>query len=135
MPSHKPSPAQREFAKRLRNNLTDCERLIWRRLRNRQLSGYKFRRQHPFPPYVLDFYCAELRLVVELDGGQHYGDVGLEKDRLRTDYLERKGLRVLRFSNVDVLQNLEGVLAEIVCWIEARAPHPNPLPNGERGLD
>ncbi|WP_312224886.1 endonuclease domain-containing protein [Stutzerimonas nitrititolerans] len=135
MPSLKPSPAQREFAKRLRNNLTDCERLLWRRLRNRQLSGCKFRRQHPFPPYVLDFYCAELRLVVELDGGQHYGDIGLEKDRLRTDDLERQGLEVLRFSNLDVMQNLEGVLAEIVCWIEARTPHPNPLPNGERGLD
>ncbi|WP_312374929.1 endonuclease domain-containing protein [Stutzerimonas nitrititolerans] len=133
MPSLKPSPAQREFAKRLRNNLTDCERLLWRRLRNRQLSGCKFRRQHPFPPYVLDFYCAELRLVVELDGGQHYGDIGLEKDRLRTDYLERKGLRVLRYSNLDVLQNLEGVLAEIVCWIEAAPLTPTLSPTGRGG--
>ncbi|RRV25550.1 endonuclease domain-containing protein [Stutzerimonas nitrititolerans] len=133
MPSHKPSPAQREFAKRLRNNLTDCERLLWRRLRNRQLSGYKFRRQHPFPPYVLDFYCAELRLVVELDGGQHYGDVGLEKDRLRTDYLERQDLRMLRFSNLDVLQNLEGVLAEIVCWIEAAPLTPTLSPQRRGG--
>ncbi|WP_313224190.1 endonuclease domain-containing protein [Stutzerimonas nitrititolerans] len=133
MPSHKPSPAQREFAKRLRNNLTDCERLLWRRLRNRQLSGYKFRRQHPFPPYVLDFYCAELRLVVELDGGQHYGDIGLEKDRLRTDYLERQGLEVLRFSNLDVLQNLEGALAEIVCWIEAAPLTPTLSPTGRGG--
>ena len=133
MSSHKPSPAQREFAKRLRNNLTDCERLLWRRLRNRQLSGYKFRRQHPFPPYVLDFYCAELRLVVELDGGQHYGDVGLEKDRLRTDYLERQDLRMLRFSNLDVLQNLEGVLAEIVCWIEAAPLTPTLFPQRRGG--
>ncbi|WP_313110383.1 endonuclease domain-containing protein [Stutzerimonas nitrititolerans] len=135
MPSHKPSPAQREFAKRLRNNLTDCERLLWRRLRNRQLSGYKFRRQHPFPPYVLDFYCAELRLVVELDGGQHYGDVGLEKDRLRTDYLERQDLRMLRFSNVDVLQNLEGVFGGDSVLDRGPRPHPYPLPAEERGLD
>lgn len=133
MPNQKPSTAQREFAKRLRNNLTDCERLLWRHLRNRQLSGFKFRRQHPFPPYVLDFYCAELMLVVELDGGQHYDDIGLEKDRLRTDYLERLGLEVLRFSNLDVLQNLEGVLAEIVRRSETRpSPQPSP-PRGEGG--
>ena len=116
MPNQKPSLAQRQFAKQLRTHLTDCERLLWRQLRNRQLSGFKFRRQHPLPPYVLDFYCAELMLVVELDGGQHYDDVGLEKDRLRSDYLEHLGLEVLRFSNLDVLQNLDGVLAEILRW-------------------
>lgn len=132
MSQPKPNPAQLQFAKQLRTNLTECERLLWRRLRNRQLSGFKFRRQHPLPPYVLDFYCAELMLVVELDGGQHYDEAGLEKDRLRTDYLQRKGLGVLRFSNLDVLQNLDGVLAEILRWSEARSPHPSPLPKGER---
>ena len=133
MHNHKPSPAQREFAKRLRNNLTDCERLLWRRLRNRQLSGFKFRRQHPFPPYVLDFYCAELQLVVELDGGQHYDDMGLEKDRVRSGYLERLGLEVLRFSNLDVLQNLDGVLAEIVRRSETRPLTPTLSPKGRGG--
>lgn len=135
MPNERASTEQRLYAKRLRSQLTDCERLLWRQLRNRQLAGMKFRRQHPCPPYVLDFYCAERMLAVELDGGQHYEETGLEKDRLRTDYLERKGLDVLRFSNLDVLQNLEGVLAEILRWVEARSPHPNPLPEGERGLD
>ncbi len=135
MTHQRPTPEQRRFAQQLRTQLTDCERLLWRQLRNRHLAGFKFRRQHPLPPYVLDFYCAELMLVVELDGGQHYDDAGREKDRVRTDYLQRKGLDVLRFSNLDVLQNLEGVLAEILRWVEARSPHPNPLPKGERGLD
>lgn len=135
MPAERPSPEQRHFARALRSQLTDCERLLWRRLRNRGLAGFKFRRQHPWPPYVLDFYCAELRLVIELDGGQHYDDAGLAKDRLRTDYLRRQGLEVLRFSNLDVLQNLDDVLTELLRRVEARSPHPTPLPGGERVLD
>ena len=131
MTHQRPTPEQRKFAQQLRAQLTDCERLLWRQLRNRQLASMKFRRQHPCPPYVLDFYCAERMLVVELDGGQHYEETGLEKDRLRTDYLERQGLEVLRFSNLDVLQNLDGVLAEILRWVETRSP----LPEGERELD
>ncbi|WP_336605462.1 endonuclease domain-containing protein [Stutzerimonas stutzeri] len=134
MPTELPSPEQRLFAKKLRTRLTDCERLMWSRLRNRGLAGLKFRRQHPYPPYVLDFYCAELRLVVELDGGQHYDDTGLEKDRSRTAYLQRQGLKVLRFNNLDVLQNLEGVLTELLHWIEARTLTPT-LSQRERGRD
>jgi very-short-patch-repair endonuclease len=130
MPTERPSREQRLFARKLRSQLTDCERLLWSRLRNRGLAGLKFRRQHPCPPYVLDFYCAELRLVVELDGGQHYDEAGLQRDRSRTAYLQRQRLEVLRFSNLDVLQNLEGVLTELLHWIEARSPHPNPLPEG-----
>ncbi len=73
-----------------------------------------------------------LRLVVELDGGQHHDPAGLARDRLRAAHLERQGLEVLRFSNLDVLQNLDGVLTELLRRIEARAPHPSPLPSGER---
>ncbi len=135
MPNERASIEQRQFARYLRQQLTDCERLLWRRLRTRGLAGFKFRRQHPRPPYVLDFYCSELRLVIELDGGQHYDDAGLAKDRLRTDYLRRQGLEVLRFSNLDVLQNLDDVLTELLRRVEARSPHPTPLPGGERVLD
>ncbi|WP_019342587.1 endonuclease domain-containing protein [Stutzerimonas stutzeri] len=135
MPTERLSPEQRHFARALRHQLTDCERLLWRQLRNRGLAGFKFRRQHPWSPYVLDFYCAELRLVIELDGGQHYDDAGLAKDRVRTEYLRRHGLDVLRFSNLDVLKNLDGVMTELLRWVEARSPHPNPLPKGARGLD
>ena len=135
MTQPKATAAQREFARQLRINLTECERLLWRQLRNRQLAGYKFRRQHPLPPYVLDFYCAELQLAVELDGGQHYDEAGQATDRRRTDYLRRQGLEVMRFSNLDVLQNLDAVLAELLRWAETHAPHPNPLPGGERELE
>ncbi|WP_414718169.1 endonuclease domain-containing protein [Stutzerimonas kunmingensis] len=130
MPTERPSPEQRQFARNLRGQLTDCERLLWRQLRNRGLAGFKFRRQHPCPPYVLDFYCAELRLVVELDGGQHFDKAGLAKDRLRTAYLQHHGLEVLRFSNLDVIRNLEGVLTEILSWIETRTPTLSPMGRG-----
>lgn len=130
MPIERVTPEHRAFTKQLRTQLTDCERLLWRQLRNRGLAGMKFRRQHPQPPYVLDFYCAELKLVVELDGGQHYDDAGRERDRRRTRYLQSEGLEVVRFSNLDVLQNLDGVVTEILRRIEVRSPHPSPLPRG-----
>jgi len=96
-------------ARRLRRNETDAERAIWRLLRNRQFSAAKFRRQHPIGQYVLDFYCHEHSLVIEIDGGQH----SAKRDRNRTAYLERRGLTVLRFWNNEVLGNPEGV-SEII---------------------
>jgi primosomal protein N' (replication factor Y) len=97
-------------ARRLRTHSTDAERRLWRHLRNRQVAGAKFRRQHPFPPYVVDFCCVERRLVVEVDGGQHEEN----RDRARTEFLQSKGFRVLRFWNNDVLTNTEGVLESIL---------------------
>ena len=82
----------------------------------------------PVAAYVLDFYCPELRLVIELDGGQHHDAAGLARDRLRAAHLERQGLEVLRFSNLDVLQNLDSVLTELLRRIEGRASHPSPQP-------
>ena len=127
-----PGRTQHRRARVLRREQTEAERTLWSALRSRQLR-FKFRRQHPIPPYVADFACIEARLIVELDGGQHYDDDGLAKDRLRTDYLSRQGLEVLRFSNLEVLQNLDGVLTELLCWIEARTPHPSPLPQRIEG--
>ncbi|MDP2244466.1 endonuclease domain-containing protein [Pseudomonas sp.] len=126
----RPTTEQREFAKQLRRDQTDCERLLWQHLRNRQLGGFKFRRQYPLPPYVLDFYCAELGLAVELDGGQHFSDEALHKDAERSRYLERYGVRVLRFSNREVLAQMPEVLAEILRQAGIAAPHPSPLPGG-----
>ena len=103
----------RQFARLLRHEATDAEARLWCHLRNRGLDGHKFRRQHLFPPYVLDFYCAELALVVELDGGQHLDEAGIRSDAARSRRLAASGLRVLRFSNVDVLANTEGVLDSI----------------------
>ena len=92
-------------ARRLRRQSTEAEKILWRALRDRQLAGRKFRRQQPIGPYVVDFICPELRLVIEVDSGQHATD-GPE----RTRWLEGAGYRVIRFWNNDVLGNLDGVL-------------------------
>jgi primosomal protein N' (replication factor Y) len=94
----------------LRTNATDAERRLWRVLRNRQLEGCKFRRQHPIGPYVADFACTRHQLVVEADGGQHAGN---PDDIRRTEWLESQGWRVLRFWNNEILDNTEGVLGRI----------------------
>jgi primosomal protein N' (replication factor Y) len=86
--------------------MTDAERRLWSALRGRRLRGYKFRRQHPLGPFVADFACIEHRLVVEADGGQHAES---PDDERRTAWLERRGWRVLRFWNTDILTNIDGV--------------------------
>ena len=107
-------------ARKLRRQQTPQERKLWYALRRRQLHGLKFRRQHPLPPYILDFYCHERRLVVELDGGQHNEAAHTDYDRRRTAWLRKQGLRVLRFWNHEVETNLGGVLDAIAraCGIE-----------------
>lgn len=96
--------------------MTDAERVIWRRIRRKQLKDLQFYRQKPIGEYVVDFYCPKVRLILEIDGGQHYEDKGIEVDRIRTEYFEKSGFKVLRFSNIDVLKNTEGVLNKI--WEE-----------------
>ncbi len=125
------------FARELRRNATDAERLLWRLLRNRSLAGAKFRRQHPIPPYVLDFYCPELKLAIELDGGQHNEPKYRQRDTQRTARLEeRHGIRVLRFWNREVLHETEAVLqviyqAVMERRVELQPSPPTPLPVGE----
>ncbi len=101
------------LARRLRETETDPERLLWKLLRGRRFMGCKFRRQHPVAPYVLDFYCHEARLGVELDGGQHGEPAGEARDKKRTAYLNEQGIRVVRFWNNDVLARTEPVLLAI----------------------
>jgi formamidopyrimidine-DNA glycosylase len=110
-------------ARELRESTTDVEKKLWRRLRNRQLLGMKFRRQHPVGKYIVDFYCDEAKLAIELDGGQHASSSGY--DTARTEALERLGIRVLRFWNNEVLGNLDGVLERIA---EAIRINPPPSP-------
>jgi very-short-patch-repair endonuclease len=107
-------------ASHLRTNSTDAERHLWQFLRNRQLGGYKFRRQHPLPPYTVDFVCLERRLIVELDGGQHAEAIAY--DAARTDYLEQSGYLVLRFWNDEALSNTQEVLTRMLQKLEER-PH------------
>ena len=107
-------PELLKLARSLRSNATSAERLMWRLLRNRQLGGFKFRRQHPLGPYVLDFYCAEARLAIEIDGGQHWSEAEQQRDVCRTRYLRDRGIAVMRFSNREVLSETQGVLE--VVW-------------------
>ncbi len=92
----------------LRTTSTDAEALLWALLRARQIAGVKFRRQHQFGPYILDFYSAERKLAIEVDGGHHTGGKQAERDRDRDSHLEAQGIHVLRFTNAEVLQETEG---------------------------
>lgn len=103
-----------EVARRLRRNSTPAEELLWQHLRSRRLSGLKFVRQHPFNRYVVDFYCAELKLVVEIEGGVHQLPAQIEYDQSRFEELELRGLRIMRFSNEEVLLKTNEVLDKIV---------------------
>jgi very-short-patch-repair endonuclease len=122
-----------EKARRLRSNQTDVERLIWSRIRDRQLSGLKFRRQVPIGRYVVDFVCKEAALIVELDDGQHSSITKYDADRTR--WLEQHGWRVLRFWNNDVIENLSGLLEVILATVKVTPsnPHPDPLPQAGEG--
>jgi len=100
-------------ARNLRKRPTDAEKKLWRQLRNQQVEGRRFRRQHPIGPYIVDFVCLDKKLVIEVDGGQHGSPEGLQSDAVRTDWLEDSGYDVLRFWNNEVLQNIEGVITAI----------------------
>ena len=119
-------------AKELRKNTTEAEQTLWKHLRMRQLGGYKFRRQQPIGPYIVDFMTFERSLIVELDGGQHSQQV--THDSKRTAWLEAQGYRVLRFWNNQVLEETEAVKTTILAALEAQGetPHLNPPPQGGR---
>jgi very-short-patch-repair endonuclease len=118
------------LAKKLRQQSTDAERMLWKYLRAHRMSGYKFRRQVVIEPYIVDFLCLEARLIVEADGGQHLEQA--EKDLQRSLFLEALGYKVIRFWNHEILGNTETVLEQIHSHlIEAPLPLPNPLPEGE----
>ena len=111
-----------EFAKQLRKDATDAEKLLWRYLRSRSLENVKFRRQQPFGTYIVDFISTEKKLVIELDGGQHATNKARDLDRDQD--IESEGYKVLRFWNNDVLQKTEGVLERIRIEILKDAPSP-----------
>jgi very-short-patch-repair endonuclease len=124
-------------ARGMRHNATPPEQLLWSVLRDRRLGGLKFRRQEPIGPYIVDFCCAERRLVVEVDGSSH--EEKLESDAVRTRWLTNQGYRALRVTNQDVTANLEAVARYIareagIAWDDQRAPSPPaPLPRAGEG--
>jgi very-short-patch-repair endonuclease len=99
------------LAREMRSNPTAAENHLWQRLRKEQILGFKFRRQYTIDRFIVDFYCTEARLVIEVDGSIH--DEQQEADQLRTEFLESLGLRVLRFSNGEVIQQTNGVIERI----------------------
>jgi methylmalonyl-CoA mutase cobalamin-binding domain/chain len=114
-------PKLLERARELRQDATDAEQLLWKLLRNRSLNNAKFRRQHPIGPYILDFYCNEAKLAVELDGSEHLEEKQANYDAERTKNLEAEGIQVLRFWNNDVLNNTQTVLEKL--WLAVEDAH------------
>jgi very-short-patch-repair endonuclease len=121
---HRIKPRILKNARTLRRPMTPAEAKLWSRLRNRQLGGFKFRRQHPIENYIVDFYCAEARLTIELDGDSHAEQV--EYDKKRTLWLTEHGYREMRFWNREVMQNLDGVLEQILDGCVKGQGRPSP---------
>jgi very-short-patch-repair endonuclease len=115
-----------ERARRLRETETWAERLMWRWLRDRRFTGYKFRRQHPLGDYTLDFFCKEADLAIELDGCQHGFPEQQRHDAERERFLQTRGIKTLRFWNSHLRQNAPGIRDLIFHELQARAPHPLP---------
>ena len=128
-------------ARQLRKKSTEAEKLFWSRLRNRRIEGLKFRRQHPIGTRVVDFFCAEAQLAIELNGSGHSYYLNRAADLDRELELHEKGVRLRRFWNIDIFDNLDGVIDAIIYAIDPEEsrwqttpsldPHPNPLPKGE----
>ena len=130
------SPLLFARAKELRKNMTPAERVLWQRLRNYQVDGFYFRRQHPIKFFIADFYCAKADLIIEIDGGIHSTPEVIEHDINRTAELEKSGITVIRFTNEEVMNNTNTVIAKIKQQLKTLCPaHPHPpapLPQ-ERG--
>ena len=110
----------KKFARELRQNLTEAETFLWLRLRKRQIKNCRFYRQRIICNYIADFYCPDAKLVIEIDGGQHYSEPGMSKDENRDRHLADLGISVVRFSTREVFENTEGVLE----MIYERLPNP-----------
>ena len=118
----------KQHSRQLRKNMTEAERHLWAKIRMKQLKGYQFYRQKPIGDYIVDFFCPGAKLVIEVDGSQHFSDETVKNDRIRDEYLSSLGLRVQRFTNAEVLRNIEGVVESI----EKEIPLSPPLRKGEK---
>ena len=104
------SPKTQNFAKENRQNLTKAEAIIWKHIKGANIEGVKFRRQHPIPPFIVDFAAIEIGLIIEIDGATHISDEELQNDKSREDYLKAKGFEIIRIKNLDIYNNLGGIL-------------------------
>ena len=112
-------PSLKETARRLRNNNTLGEILLWKKMRNKQMLNYDFHRQKPIDQFIVDFFCHELSLAIEIDAGSHDGEEAHEKDEARQKHLESLGVKFLRFKETDVRRNIRSIEDEIEEWIKA----------------
>ncbi len=103
----------KERRKELRNNSTKAEKLLWKQLKNNRFLNLKFRRQQGIGKYIVDFYCYDKQLVIELDGDSHYNEDSQEYDKIRTEFMQTERIKVIRFTNTDVYENMNEVLEEI----------------------
>ena len=108
------------LARQLRNNPTDAEKKLWGYLRAKQIEGLQFYRQRMISKYIVDFYCPQIRLVIEVDGGQHYIEENQRADKEREAYLRKNGIEIKRYSNIEVLKNIEGVCEDIYDFVRSR---------------
>ena len=128
-----------KLASELRKHSTEAEMILWEHLRNFRLKGYKFRRQHPIDIFIADFYCHKIRLIIELDGEVHFNDESREHDDGRTGELEKHGIKVIRFTNNQIIENLELVLEQITISLTELSAHsqedliPCPFSRVEKG--
>ena len=106
------------ITRKLRQSSTKEERVLWQLLRNRQFKNLKFKRQFPIGNYIVDFVCEEIKLIIELDGGQHNEPENIEADKVRTEFLESKGFKVIRFWNKDINLNIAGVYEFLLNEVE-----------------
>ena len=116
------NPKLKQLARNLRNNSTLSEVLLWRELKGKKLKGYDFHRQKPIDNYIVDFYCPELLLAIEIDGSTHNEKV--REDGLRQRRLENLGVHVIRFADINVKKDLQGVLVTIEEWVDVHRPTP-----------
>ncbi len=124
--------AKTEQRKFLRNHRSQPEIVLWDYLRKNQLLGYKFRRQVSIGNYIVDFYCPKLKLVLEADGDSHFSSKAIEYDNLREKFLKSLGLNLVRFGNIDIMNNIEGVMFEIDKTIKELTPSNSPLKRGRK---
>ena len=125
---------KKEYLKKrqyLRKNMTKTEIFLWSKLKGKQLNGLKFRRQYGIKKYTVDFYCTELKLAIEIDGGVHYYNSRIESDKQRQKDIEALGIKVLRYTSNDIIKNINGVLQDIIMKTISSSP---PLQGGDEGV-
>lgn len=118
------NPQLKTLSRKLRNQSTMSEILLWQKLRAKQVKGLQFMRQKPIGNYIVDFYCSKLKLVIEIDGYSHSSEETYKRDKTRQSDLESLGLTILRFDDKNVKQDLDGVVRVIESWVDARGTTP-----------